>query len=86
MILFQKDGAVLVNAFSSVEEFREWVAMAGDEPVEIAYEMKMPGTAAGNALLSLCRIGNHDADGFEVLLENLLSEAFQAGINFAQRK
>lgn len=85
MILFLKDGSVEINSFLSVEEFDDWVRAAGDEPLEIAYAMKMPETAAGDALLSMCRIGCHDQDGFAVLLENLLSEAFKVGIDLAQK-
>lgn len=86
MILFLKDGTVEINSFLSVEEFDDWVKAAGDEPLEIAYAKEMPKTAAGDALLNLCQIGNHEDDGFVVLLENLLGAAFQAGINLAQKK
>lgn len=86
MILFAENGKVTINSFESLEKYRAWEAEAGDEPMRIAYAMKVPETAAGDALVSLCGVGCYDDDGFEVLLEKLFGEAFQAGINLAQRK
>ncbi len=86
MIFFAENGAATINSFESLEEYRTWEAEAGDGLMRIAHVMKVPETAAGDALLSLCRIGIREEDGFEFLMENILSEAFQAGINFATRK
>lgn len=86
MILFEGNGTISINSFESVEEYRDWEARGGDTPIHIAYAMKMPKTAAGDALLNMCRIGVREEDGFEILMEKILGEAFQAGINLAQGK
>ncbi len=86
MILFAENGTVHINSFNTLEEYRAWEVEAGDEPMRIAYAMKVPETAAGDALVSLCHIGNREEDGFAVLMEGLLIEAFKAGINLAQGK
>lgn len=87
MIIFEEDGTVTIDFFRrTIEEFHAWEVAGGGEPTQAAYVMKIPETAAGDALLSLCRIGNDEEDTFEALLKNILSEAFQAGIDSCQKK
>lgn len=85
MIFFDQDGNVTIAHFESAAAFNADEEGCGGVITEVVYTLKMPSTAAGDALLRMCDIGIREEEGFEILLQNILGEAFRAGMAHAKQ-